>query len=79
MSENSSKDNMDNKYTSPGLMGLTWDQTKLLLISLASFFVSTSFLFYFGNRDGTIKSNWIFSFYVVTAIISYYLYFSMVI
>jgi hypothetical protein len=62
-----------------GLWGLNWDQTKLLLISLASFAVSTSFLFYFGSKDGTIKSNWIFIFYVATAIVSYYLYFSMVI
>jgi hypothetical protein len=69
----------EKKAYQPGLWGLTWDQTKLLLISMASFLVSTSFLFYFGNRDGTIRSNWIFALYVVTAIGSYYLYYSMVI
>lgn len=74
-----SEDKSDKKYSAPGLLGLNYDQTKLLLITLASFFVSTSFLFYFGNKDGTIKSNWIFIFYVITAITSYYLYFSMVI
>jgi len=69
----------DKKSFQPGLWGLNWDQTKLLLISLASFSVSTGFLLYFGRKDGTIKSLWTFFFYVLTAIVSYYLYFSMVI
>ena len=73
----SDKKDVDKNYTAPGLWGLTWDQTKLLLISLSSFFVSTGFLFYFGTRDGTITSNWMFLFYVITAITSYYLYYSM--
>lgn len=70
---------VDKKFKDPNFIGLNEDQTKLLLINLASFGVSTGFLLYFGNKDGTIKSNWIFLLYVLTALVSYYLYYSMII
>jgi hypothetical protein len=72
--------NVDKKaYKDPNFLGLNTDQMKLLFINLASFAVSTAFLLYYGNRDGTIKSNWIFLLYVIVAIASYYLYYSMII
>lgn len=75
----SSDKDMKPSYKDTNYYGLNWDQFKLLLISLGSFAVSAGFLFYFGSKDGTIKSNWIFTLYVITAIASYYLYYSMVI
>lgn len=68
---------VDKKYRDLNFIGLTADQMKLLLINLSSFAVSTGFLFYYGTKDGTIKSNWIFLLYILTAIISYILYYSM--
>jgi len=69
--------NVDKKFKDPNFIGLTADQMKLLMINLASFAVSTAFLFYYGTKDGTIKSNWIFLLYVLSALVSYYLYYSI--
>lgn len=68
---------LDKKFKDPNFLGLNTDQTKLLMINLASFGVSTGFLFYYGTKDGTIRSNWIFLLYILTAIVSYVLYYSM--
>jgi hypothetical protein len=70
---------LDKNFKDPNFLGLTTDQMKLLFINLSSFAVSAGFLLYYGNRDGTIKSNWIFVLYVIVAVTSYYLYYSMII
>ena len=70
---------VDKKFKDPNFLGLNADQTKLLLINLSSFAVSTGFLFYYGTKDGTIKSNWLFLFYIASAMVSYYLYYTMII
>jgi hypothetical protein len=70
---------LDKNFKDPNFLGLSTDQMKLLFINLSSFAVSTGFLLYYGNRDGTIKSNWIFVLYVIVAVTSYYLYYSMII
>jgi hypothetical protein len=72
-----SDSSVDKKFKDPNFIGLTADQMKLLMINLASFAVSTGFLFYYGTKDGTIKSNWIFLLYVLAALVSYYLYYSI--
>lgn len=73
------EDKLDKKFKDPNFLGLSTDQTKLLFINLSSFAVSAGFLLYYGNRDGTIKHNWMFLLYVVVAVLTYYLYYSMII
>lgn len=59
--------------------GLNGDQAKLFTVWFASFVVTSSLLFYFSTRDNTLKSIWLFVLYVIVAVTSSYLYFSIII
>lgn len=59
--------------------GLNGDQAKLFTVWFASFIVTSSLLLYFSTRDNTLKSRWLFVLYVIVAVMSSYLYFSIII
>lgn len=59
--------------------GLNGDQAKLFTVWFSSFIVTSSLLLYFSTRDSTLKSGWLFILYILFAVSSSYLYFSIII
>lgn len=70
---------MSKEEVSKNFLGLTNDQAKLFSVWVASFVVTSSMLYYFSTRDGTLKSNWIFLLYILVSLTGSYLYFSIII